>query len=328
MDRLAALEAFVRVAETRSFSEAAKKLKASKSAVSRQVSALEAELGARLFHRTTRSLTLTEAGQGYYDRATRILADLDEANLAVSQLQAAPRGLLRVNAPMSFGFLHLAEAIPDFLSVYPDISVEMTMNDRFVDLVDEGFDVAVRIGALTDSSLIARRLAPIRRVLCASPAYFAARGRPETPEDIKAHDCLCNSNIATGREWRFVGRDGKPIHIEVKGRLSANNGDALRVAALNGLGIVTLPTFIVGADLQAGRLVCALDDFLPQTLSLNAVYPHARHLSPKVRAFVDFLSRRFGPQPYWDKGLTGSTTESAPSTPPDRSRKSGRDVRG
>jgi|APMI01.1.fsa_nt_gi DNA-binding transcriptional LysR family regulator len=300
MDRLAAIEAFVKVAEAHSFSEAATRLNVSKSVVSRHVAALEAELGARLFHRTTRSLTLTEAGQGYFDRAQRILADLDEANAAVRQLQAAPRGRLRVNAPMSFGFLHLAPALPDFLARYPELSVDVAMNDRFVDLVDEGFDVAVRIGEMQDSSLIARKLAPIRRVVCASPDYFAARGTPATPDDLAAHECLCNSNIAHGQEWRFVTGDGKPWPVAVKGRLAVNNGDALRVAALQGLGVVNVPTFIVGRDLQAGTLTTTLDAYVPQTLTLNAVWPHARHLSPKVRAFVDFLSERFGPRPYWD----------------------------
>ncbi len=300
MDRLAAIEAFVRVAETHSFSEAARRLHASQSAVSRAISGLEAELGARLLHRTTRSLTLTEAGRGYFERAARILADLDEANLAVTQLQAAPRGRLRVNAPMSFGFLHLAPALPDFLALYPELSVDLSMSDRFVDLIEEGVDVAVRIGALEDSSLIARKLAPIRRVVCASPAYLNARGTPLAPDDLKQHDCLCNSNIAVLHEWRFAAADGKLWPVDVRGRLSANNGDALRVAALKGLGLANLPTFIVGADLQAGTLMTVLDDFAVQDLSMSAVYPPGRHLSPKVRAFVDFLADRFGPRPYWD----------------------------
>jgi DNA-binding transcriptional LysR family regulator len=243
---------------------------------------------------------LTEAGRGYFERATRILADLEEANLAVSQLQSAPRGRLRVSAPMSFGFLHLAPALPDFLARYPEVAVDLAMNDRFVDLIDEGFDVAVRIGALEDSSLIARRLAPIRRVVCASPAYFEARGLPLSPEDLKGHECLFNSNIASSQEWRFTAPDGKSWPVEVKGRLSANNGDALRAAALQGLGIVNLPTFIVGGDLQAGALVTALDEFISQNMAMSAVYPHSRHLQPKVRAFVDFLADCFGPRPYWD----------------------------
>lgn len=300
MDRLSAIEAFVRVAETASFSAAARKLGTSKSAISRHVSALETRLGARLFHRTTRALTLTEAGQGYLERARRVLADLEEADLAVGQLQAAPRGRLRINAPMSFGFLHLAPAIPDFLALYPEVDVDLSMNDRFVDLVDEGFDVAVRIGTLANSSLIARRLAPIRRVVCASPDYLARRGVPATPDALKVHDCLPNTNIAVLHEWRFASPEGRPWPVEIRGRMSANNGDALRVAALRGLGLTFLPTFIVGADLQAGTLTSVLDDFVPQDMTLNAVYPHARHLSPKVRAFVDFLVHRFGPCPYWD----------------------------
>jgi DNA-binding transcriptional LysR family regulator len=300
MDRLSAIEAFVAVAEASSFSEAARRLRGSKSAISRLVAGLEAELGARLLNRTTRSLTLTEAGRGYFDRASRILADLKEANLAVSQLQATPRGRLRVSAPMSFGFLHMAPALATFLTRYPDVELDLVMNDRFVDLVDEGFDAAVRIGSMDDSSLVARKLAPIRRAVCASPAYLKARGVPDTPDDLKAHECLSNSNISITHEWRFTARDGKPWPVEVRGRLSANNGDALRMAGLSGMGLINLPTFIIGDDLRAGTLVRVLDDFIPQDMTLNAVYPHARHLSPKVRAFVDFLSERFRPQPYWD----------------------------
>jgi len=300
MDRLAAIEAFVRVAEAQSFSEAARRLRVSKSAVSRLVGALETELGARLFQRTTRSLTLTEAGRGYFESVSRILADLADADLAVNQLQSAPRGRLRLSAPMSFGFLHLAPALPDFLALYPEVAVDLSMSDRFVDLVDEGFELAVRIGAMEDSSLIARKLAPMRRVICASPEYLQARGAPSTPDDLRGHECLFNSNIAASQEWRFVSREGKPWPVEVKGRLSANNGDALRIAALRGLGIVNLPTFIVGGDLQAGALATILEDYVTQNMALSAVYPQSRHLSPKVRALVDFLAERFGPRPYWD----------------------------
>ena len=301
MDRLAALEAFVKVAELRSFSEAALRLQTSKSGVSRHISALEADLGARLFHRTTRTLTLTEAGRAYLARVQRILEDLAEADESVNALQAAPRGLLRINAPMSFGFLHLAPALPDFIALYPEITLDVAMNDRFVDLVDEGFDVAVRIAAMQDSSLIARRIAPIRLVACASPAYLNARGRPTHPEELASHDCLINSNQSVGHEWKFQRADGTPMSVPVHGRVQMNNGDALRIAALGGLGITILPSFIVGRDLQEGRLIPVLDEFIAQPLALHAVYPHARHLSPKVRAFVDFLAKRFGPQPYWDQ---------------------------
>ena len=306
MDRLAAIEAFVRVAECGSFSKAANRLHSSKSVVSRQVSALEAELGARLLHRTTRALTLTEAGRGYFERAARILADLAEANASVGQLQAAPRGRLRVSAPMSFGFLHLAPALPDFLGRYPDVDLELVMNDRNVDLVDEGFDMAVRIGTLADSSLVARKLAPMRRTVFASPAYLQARGTPASPDDLKAHECLCYSNLGMSQEWRFVRPDGRPWPVEVHGRLHANNGDALRAAALRGFGLAVLPSFFVGRDLQSGALVSVLDAFMPQDSALYVVYPHARHLSPKVRAFVDFLAERFGPDPYWDRADTAA----------------------
>jgi DNA-binding transcriptional LysR family regulator len=268
--------------------------------VSRQVGALEAELGARLLHRTTRALTLTEAGRSYFAQAARILADLAEANASVGQLQAAPRGRLRVSAPMSFGFLHLAPAVPDFLDRYPDVEIDLAMNDRYVDLVDEGFDMAVRIGKLEDSSLVARKLAPARRTICAAPAYLQARGVPASPDDLKAHECLCYSNVGLSQEWRFVRPDGRPWPVEVRGRLHANNGDALRAAALRGFGLAVLPSFLVGRDFQSGALVSVLDAFMAQDSGVYAVYPHARHLSPKVRAFVDFLADRFGPDPYWD----------------------------
>lgn len=299
MDRLAALEAFARVAETGSFSAAARGLGLSKSLISRQVSALEAELGARLISRTTRSLTLTEAGRGYYEQVARILAQMEEADLSVSQLQATPRGKLRVNAPMSFSLLRLAPVLPDFLALYPEIDVDLAMNDRRVDLLEEGFDLAIRIGRLADSSLVARKLGPMRRIVCASPAYFADHGVPEVPADLKRHDCLCYSNADTVDEWRFSEPDGRPIAVEVKGRVRANNGDLLRVAALRGLGLVDLPSFLVGADIEAGTLVSVLQDFIRQDGGVYAVYPHARYLPPKIRVFIDFLAERWGGDPDW-----------------------------
>ena len=303
MNRLSAIESFVKVAELKSFSEAAARLNTSKSVISRHVAGLEAQLGLRLFHRTTRAITLTEAGRCYFERVSQILLDLQDADQAVSHLQVTPRGRLKVSAPMSFGFLHLAPALADFLAEYPELEVDVTMSDRFVDLVEEGFDLAVRIGALGDSSFIAKRIAPIRRVVCASPRYLATHGTPEFPQDLRAHQCLCNSNQpGGGHEWRFTMPDGKSVTVPVKGRLALNNGDALRVAALNDLGFVDIPTFIVGGDLKAGTLVSVLDAHVPQSLALHAVYSHARHLSPKVRAFIDFLASRFGPRPYWDRG--------------------------
>ncbi len=319
MDQFAALKSFVAVAEAKSFSEAARRLRVDKSAISRQIADLESELGARLLNRTTRSLCLTEVGQAYFDRAARVLADLEGANRAVRELRAAPRGRLRVSAPMSFGFLHLMPALSDFLARYPDVVVDLEMNDRFVDLVEGRFDVAVRIASLPASSLIAQRLAPARRVICASPSYLSAHGEPKTPDELKSHLCLFYSNLASGRDWRFVTRDGAPWHVTVRGRLSANNGDALRVAAQRGLGLANLPTFIVGADLQSGALATVLDAFVAQDLVISAVYPHSRHLSPTVQAFVDFLVDRFGPEPYWDIGMAPpSRSKEAPLAEPDK----------
>ena len=300
MDRLDAMEAFVRVTEVGSFSGAAARLGVSKSVISRQVSALEAKLGARLFHRTTRSLSLTEVGQAYFERCARILSDIEEADGSVSALQATPRGRLRINAPMSFALHHLAPLIPLFLERFPEVDADMEMNDRYVNLIEEGFDVAVRIGRLEDSSLIARQLAPSRLALCASPDYLRRHGRPETPDDLAAHCCLTYSARTLASEWHFQDARGNRWTVEVKGRLRANNGDMLRDAALAGLGLVRLPTFLCGRDLQAGRLVSLLNEYIPQDMAIHAVYPHNRHLSPKVRAFVDFLAGEFGPRPHWD----------------------------
>ena len=300
MDRLSNMEAFVRVAETKSFSEAARRLRNSKSLISRQVAALEAELGVRLFHRTTRSLSLTEEGRGYHAQVTRILNDIAEANLSVSQSQAAPRGRLRVSAPMSFGILHLAPAIRDFLTRYPEVELDLSLNDRFVDVVDEGFDLAIRIGRLPDSSLVARRLARHRMILCASSDYLKQHGALKDPDDLKQHQCLCYSTNSLAPEWLFATKDGKPWPVAIAGPLHANNGDVLRRAALQGLGITYLPSFIVGADVQASTLVSLLPEFVPTDTAIHAVYPHTRHLSPKVRAFIDFLAERYGPRPHWD----------------------------
>ncbi len=299
MDRLTSMEVFTRVAEAGSFSAAARQLGLSKSAVSKHVMALEERLGARLINRTTRRLSLTEVGAAYHAWCARIAADVAEAEISVSRLHSEPRGLLKVNAPMSFGYLHLAPAIPDFLARHPDMRVEMTMNDRFVDLVDEGYDVAVRIGRLADSSLIARRLAPSRTVLCGAPSYFREHGVPEAPDDLARHNCLIYSYQASHELWRFTGAKGEHT-VRVRGNLTANNGDALRAAALRGLGVAMLPAFLVGGDVQAGVLQAVLGEFeLPES-AIYAVYPHNRHMSAKLRAFVDFLVERFGPEPYWD----------------------------
>lgn len=299
IEDLTAMAVFARVVEARGFSAAAKRLGRSKSSVSKTVSALEDRLGARLLNRTTRRLSLTEAGAAFYERAARILEEAEEAELAVTRLQDEPHGTLRVNAPTNFGERHLAPALADFMARYPALAIDLALEDRFVDVVDEGFDLALRIAALPGSSLIARRLAPNRRVVCASPAYLERAGTPLRPSDLRRHDCLAYTYLATGNAWRFAGA-GDPVSVRIAGRLSINNGEALRHAALAGLGLVMLPTFIVGEDLRSGTLRAVLREFTDTATSVYAVYPHSRHLSAKVRAFVDFLAERFGPEPYWD----------------------------
>jgi DNA-binding transcriptional LysR family regulator len=300
MDRLATMEAFVKVAETKSFSEAARRLRSSKSLVSRQISDLEAHLGVRLLQRTTRSLTLTEEGRAYHDQVTRILGEIDEANAAVSQSTVAPRGRLRVSAPMSFGILHVAPAVGRFLARFPEVELDLSLNDRYVDLIDEGFDLSIRVGRLAESSLVARKLAPFRMILCASPGYLERHGTPKSPEELKQHNCLCYSTNSLTPEWRLQKLDGSPWTVQIAGHLHANNGDVLRTAALDGVGITYLPSFIVGSDLQNAGLVAILSEYVPTDAAIYAVYPHSRHLSPKVRAFIDFMLEHFGPRPRWD----------------------------
>lgn len=303
MDRLSGMAVFVRVVEEESFSAAARVLGMSKSAVSKQVAALEERLGARLLNRTTRRLALTDAGAAFHERAARILADAEEAETAVSQLSAAPRGVLRVNAPVTFGIQHLGPLLPAFMAAYPDLAVEVSLNDRFVDLVEEGFDVAVRVGRLPDSSLIARRLAPVRRLVVASPAYVEAHGMPTGPEDLRGHSCLHYTYQLRGDAWSLTGPDGRVAEVRVAGRLRANNGDILRAALLAGMGVAYTPSFIVGRDLAEGRLVRLLPGWEDTTAAVYAVHPHSRLVAPKVRAFVDYLAERFAGCPSWDAGI-------------------------
>jgi DNA-binding transcriptional LysR family regulator len=318
MDRLTSMEVFVRVVDCESFAGAAAAMKLSRGMVSKHVLALEERLGVRLLNRTTRTLSLTEAGAGFYERCRQIVQDAAEADRAASSLQSEPRGDLRVNAPMTFGTMHLAPAIPDFLARFPDVSVDLVLNDRIVDLIDEGFDVAIRIARMPDSSLIARKLAPCCVVLCAAPSYLEQYGTPQSPADLGNHHCLIYSLAQSPREWQLLGPNG-PLTIRVNGPLRANNGQALMDAALNGLGILMVPTFIAGRQLNDGTLVPILNDFTPRPLTINAVYPHNRHLSAKVRAFVDYMVSRFGGAPHWDQWTrpSGSAIEtpSAQSAP-------------
>src|SRR3954451_23581189 len=292
MDKLSSLRAFVKVVEHGSFSEAARSLRLSRSAVSKYVMELEHALGAQLLNRTTRSASPTEHGRAYYERSVAILADLDEADRALTSLQAEPRGLLRINAPMSFGTLHLGPALAAFMEKYPELQIQLTLSDEQIDAVQEGFDVTLRIAELASSSLIARRLLGVARVFCASPAYIERHGAPDHPKDLKHHQCLTYGFLATGNQWKLTGPDGEHW-MQVPWKLCANNAEVLKQAALKGNGIALLPTFIGGAALSAGDLVPVLDRYRAPDIALYAIYPPTRHLSSKVRLFIDFLVERF-----------------------------------
>ena len=299
MDGFSAIPVFVAVVDCGGFSSAARKLGVSKSAVSKRITQLEDKLGVRLLYRTTRKLSLTEAGEHYYENAVKALAYAGEAEDAVTQLQQTPQGRLRINTPMSFGRLHIAPLIPQFLERYPNIQVDMVMDDRVVDLVESGFDCAIRGGDLPDSTLIARKLAPLRLVLCASPKYLAQHEMPQTPSDLVDHDCLLFSYSTS--EWPFSAA-GKTETVAVSGSYRANNSEALREAVLQGMGISRIPAFVVGPDIRAGRLVEVLADYQMPVKALYALFPRRQHLPAKVRVFIDFVVERLGGElPYWDR---------------------------
>lgn len=304
MQNLTDIAIFVKAVELASFTAAAEALDMSQPVVSKAVTRLEEKLGARLLNRTTRRLSLTEAGSELYARSHRALAEIENAELEVARFQTEPRGLLRVSAPMSFSILHLGPALQGFLARFPGVTLELSLDDRQVDLVEEGLDVAVRIGRLQDSNLIARKIAPCRQVLCASPAYLAQRGEPERPEDLLEHSCVLYSLLSLPREWRLVGPDGELHTVPINGSIQSNNGLVNRAVALAGGGIVLLPTFYLGEQLRSGTLQPVLCKFKPQELAVYAVYPERRNLMPKVRAFVDFLATTFGPEPPWEQGWT------------------------
>ena len=308
MDQLDAMTVFRRVVELNGFSAAARDLRLSTAVVSKQIAQLEERLHARLLNRTTRRLSLTEAGRVYLDYCIRILDEVAEAERAVSQQAGTPRGLLRVNAPMSFGIARLAPLLPDFLHRYPEITVDLGLDDRIVDVLQEGWDLAVRIADLPDSSLIARRLANSRRVVVASPDYLARVGVPRRPAELAGHRCLIYSYQSAREDvWRFAGADG-PESVRVAGCLRTNNGDVLSAAAMAGTGIALLPLFIVDEALRQGRLVPLLEGWDAGGSGIFAVYPAGRHLSPKVRAFADFLAERFV-RPSWNDVMAGEGVE-------------------
>jgi DNA-binding transcriptional LysR family regulator len=314
MEDLERIALFARVVEEKSFSSAARRLNLSKSLVSKQITRLEKSIGSRLLNRTTRALSLTEAGAVLYQHAARILEELDEAKLAVSRLQSAPRGILRISAPVAFGRLHVAPALPAFLAAHPDLKIDMVTTDRFVDLAEEGYDVVVRILGEPPPNVVARRLAPVNRRICATPDYFARYGVPQRPQDLEKHNCLTYTYFNPQDPWRLRGPEGE-ISVRASGDLRLNDDDALAEAVRGGLGVALLPTFIIGNDLQTGRLASVLSDYVPLERHIYAVYLPNRQLSAKVRAFIDFFLERIGSTPYWDRAEASPAVATKRETP-------------
>jgi DNA-binding transcriptional LysR family regulator len=288
---------FAKVVDSASFAAAARHFDMSPAMVSKHIHTLEERLGVRLLNRTTRRVSATEVGQNYYERCLRILNDLEDAELAAGDLQAAPRGLLRVTTSVSFGSRQLAPAVADYLLAYPDVSIELNLHDNYVDLLEERIDVAIRLGQLSDSSLIARKLSAVEMVLCASPGYLETHGTPQRPRDLVKHSCLIYT-YAAPRTWTFVDRDGKPEVVRLSGRLLANSGDALLALLLQDAGVMLAPDYLVGDDVRAGRLIRLLAGYTTQDIPVHAVYPHSRFLSAKTRTFIDFLASRFARLPH------------------------------
>ncbi|WP_031434446.1 LysR family transcriptional regulator [Methylomarinum vadi] len=288
MDKLTSMNVFVRVAKAGSFAGAARDLGISRAMATKHIMQLESELNTRLFNRTTRNISLTEVGQSYLERCQQVLLDVEEMEAAVTHLQREPRGVLKISAPPVIGATQIAPALTEYLKGYPELSVEMMLKGGQVDLIDEGVDIAIYLGPISDTSLVARKLASSSLVVCASPDYLKEHGTPQDPEDLEDHSCLINWAIPPRNKWRFKGILGER-EITVTGRMQANMGDPIRMAAVNGLGLVMLPKYIVGRDIEKGKLVPIMEDYAIAPLDIHAVYPHRKYLSAKVRSFVDFI---------------------------------------
>ena len=300
MDRLTAMQVFAQVVESGSFSGASNRLGLSATAVSRQVADLEAHLSTRLLNRTTRRVSLTESGRAFYERCVQILGDVEEAEQEAARAAVVPRGTVRLTTSVAFGVRHLAPAIAAFLSQHAEVRFDVSLSDRIVDLVEEGFDLGVRIGSPGSDNLVARKLGETRLVPCAAPAYLEKHGAPKAPEELAAHNCFTYEYVTPRNLWRFRDAAGEERSVRVGGNLHSNNGDILAEVAARGGGIVFEPAFIVGPEVRSGRLVPLLQDFEPAPVPIYAVYPSRKHLSAKVRVFVDFLVRSFAEGRDWN----------------------------
>ncbi len=300
MDKLVSMRVFSAVAKNGSFSVAAKKLSISKAMVSKHIKNLENSLSVRLFNRTTRKLNLTDAGSSYYEKVNMILSEIDETESAISQLNSEPKGKLKVMAQPSFGAFHLSRALSLYLKKYTEVTVNLELSHRIPDLVEENIDLAFHVGELNDSMYVSRRIASARRVICASPEYIKKNGMPEKPEDLLNHNCLIYMPRNDMGKWEFLDK-GKRKKIKVTGDIRCNSGDALRVASIQSRGITQLPTYMVGLDIQAGRLEAVLEDFEPEKQPIYAIYNHRKYVSAKIKTFIDFIYDLYQPEPYWNE---------------------------
>jgi DNA-binding transcriptional LysR family regulator len=306
VDRITSMSVFKRAVDEGSLAAAARHFGISPEMAGAHVRSLETRLGARLLNRTTRRLHLTEVGASYYARCASILADIEEAEAEASSQQAAPRGLLRIAAPLTFGVRHMASAVSDYVASHPEVRVEVVLSDRFVNLIEEGIDLAIRVGDLQESSLIARRLASAHLVVCAAPEYLRRAGEPETPSDLKRHACLIYTETLAPTKWRFEGANGHVETVNVSGTISSSSVEFIHQLALAGHGVMLAPSFAVGMDIAQERLTALLTDWRSRALPIHILYPHRPLLSAKVRTFVDFLAGRFGPTPEWERWSQGS----------------------
>jgi DNA-binding transcriptional LysR family regulator len=289
------MSVFVRVAKAGSFAGGASELGISRAMATKHIMQLEGSLGTRLFNRTTRSLNLTDVGASYLERCQQVLLDVEEMEAAVTHLQTEPRGVLKISAPPVIGAKHITSAIAEFLKIHPDLTVDLILQSSTGDLIDEGIDIAIYLGDLADTSMVARKLASSSMVVCGSPDYLAKHGIPNTPEDLRNHSCLVNWASSPRNKWKFKSKTGY-TSINVAGRMQSNVADANRIAAVNGLGLVMLATYVVGRDIEKGKLIAVLEDYAPPPLDIHAVYPHRKYLSAKVRRFLDFLQKWLEPR--------------------------------
>ncbi|MGV2827453.1 LysR family transcriptional regulator [Myxosarcina sp. GI1(2024)] len=293
MDKFESMRAFVRVVEEEGFAAAARKMQMSRSAVNKLVINLEDRLGVQLLYRTTRQVTPTDTGRAFYQRCIEILSELEEAELAVSRQHSEPKGNLKINAPMSFGISYLGSKIAEFMTLYRELKIQLTLEDRFVDPISEGYDLVIRIGSSPSSpNFVAHRITKLKRLVCAAPTYLKARGIPTHPHELQNHFCLHYGYLASGSKWRFINRN-EEFQVSIDGVFCSNNGEMLRDVAVKGLGIVMLPAFIVERELELGKLQVILAEYYPPQLNLSVIYPVNRHLSPKIQLFTRFIQQCF-----------------------------------